>query len=1061
MVKKSLMLFVMVLLLVYAHPISAQLTGATISGVVEDATGARVPGVSIEVRNVETGVSRTTTADDQGRYSTPNLISGPYQVMASLSGFQTALRSGITLSIGREAVVNLVLQVGAVVEQVEVTGEAPLVNTTTAAVGELVSEQEILELPLNGRSFEQLALLEPGVIFARGSNFDPGAGRGAGGRKISIAGTRPEYTTFRLDGADLVDARAKTPGSAAGVSLGVESLREFRVVTNPFTAEYARVAGGVINAVTKSGTNQLHGSAFWFLRNDNLDAKNFFDVQDEPIPEFRRNQAGFALGGPIVRDKTFFFGSYEGLREQKGATGSITVPTADARKGIGVLDPGEEVDPAVLPYLDFFPLPNGDIFPDGVTGQFIGPTDRVIGEDFLTVRIDHQLTDSDFLTGRYRFSDSNVRSPSLTPGLIANTDLMRKQVATLEHTRIFSPTVLNVVNFTFSRTAPEDGFESKTVPAELQFLPGRADHTGTITTTGLSSLGPPHTGPPLKLLVNVWQFNDNLSVTKGAHSMKMGANIYRFQYNGNTSSRMFGRYSFRSLGDFLTTNVNQFQFLVDQSSSAPRGARSSIIGFYFQDDWKALPNLTLNLGVRYEFFTTPTEAHGRVSNLRFLLDEDLTVGDPFIDNPSLDQFAPRIGFAWDPFGDGKTSVRGGAGLFYANPTPYGYYSMFQQNPPLYNIAALRGRAAAFPQAVVEGVSPTPSFVFGFQFDFDTAYVTQWGLQVQRELGGQTVLNIGYTASRGTHLARMINNTVSPTILPDGRKCFNFTSDNRRNRRNNPECPDGPTRNRNPNFGTLRYRTSDANSFYHGLTFSLTKRYSAGLQFRTAYTFSKAIDEASSQGESADWDNAGGPFSLDTDDVHRDRGLAAFHTLNNLSVSSTYDLPFGSGPLGGWQVGGILSASSGVPVAVTTGHSRSHDGARGSGVMDRPDLAPGASNNPVLGDTKSRLEANRLAPYFDATAFVLPEEGFYGNLARQTLIGPGRVSFDLSLLKDTQISEALNVQFRAEFFNLFNRANFGIPSRATFDSRGRLDSAGTIVRTSTDSRQIQFSLKFLF
>jgi hypothetical protein len=383
-------------------------------------------------------------------------------------------------------------------------------------------------------------------------------------------------------------------------------------------------------------------------------------------------------------------------------------------------------------------------------------------------------------------------------------------------------------------------------------------------------------------------------------------------------------------------------------------------------------------------------------------------------------------------------------LFYANPTPYGYYSMFQQNPPFYQIGALRGRAAAFPQATVEGVSPTPSFVFGFQFDMDTAYITQWGLQVQRELGGQTVFNIGYTASRGVHLARMIDNTAIPEILPDGRKFF---------------APRSPRRNRN--FGTLRYRTSDANSFYHGLTFSLTKRYSAGLQFRTAYTFSKAIDEASSQGESADWDNAGGPFSLDTDDVHRDRGLSAFHTLNNLSLSSTYDLPFGSGPLGGWQVGGILSASSGVPVAVTTGHSRSHDGARGSGVMDRPDLAPGASNNPVLGDTKSRLEANRLAPYFDATAFVLPEEGFYGNLARQTLIGPGRVSFDLSLLKDTQISEALNVQFRAEFFNLFNRANFGIPSRATFDSRGRLDSAGTIVRTSTDSRQIQFSLKFLF
>ncbi|MBI4463693.1 MAG: TonB-dependent receptor, partial [Acidobacteria bacterium] len=716
-----------------------------------------------------------------------------------------------------------------------------------------------------------------------------------------------------------------------------------------------------------------------FHRNDNLDARNFFDRDPEnpskrsDPPEFRRNQFGGALGGPIVRDKTFFFGSYEGLRELKGETNTVLVPTADARRGIGVLRRGDVIDPVVRPYLDYYPLPNGKIF--GIEGEFVGPTDRTSHEDFFTVRVDHQLTASDSLAGRYRFSDSDFSTPSLLPPVTADIGTMRKQYATLEHTRVFSSTVLNSANFSFSRSAPISGFESEKVPENLHFLlPPRRDTFGQIQITGVDALGPSQVGPPLRFLLNTWQFNDNLSLTKGSHWMKMGVNLYRFQYNGFTSSRELGRFTFRSLRDFLINNVSQFEFATEGSAGSPRGARETLIGLYIQDDWKVRPNLTLNLGLRYEFYTTPTEHRGRVSNLRFRNDSDLTTGDPFIDNPSFDQFAPRVGFAWDPFGNGKTSIRGGTGLFYANLIPFNYSSMFQQNPPFYQIGQISG--AKFPQPVVTGARIIPSFVFGLQYDLQTPYTLQWGLQVQRELPGNAVVNIGYTGSRGVHLSGMKDNTAIPT-LRDGRQFF----------------PSGaPVRN--PNFGTLRYQSYDANSFYHGLLLSFTKRYSAGLQFRTAYTWSKAIDESSTQGEAGDWGNVV-QFVLDPDDVRRDRGLAAFHTLHNLSVSSTYDLPFSqNSPIGGWQIGGILSAQSGLPVAVQIGFSRSRNGSRGSGVVDRPDLAASASNNPVRGGPDQ---------YFDPNAFLLPEAGYHGNLGRNTLIGPGRVSFDFSLVKNTYLS----------------------------------------------------------
>ncbi|MBI2822450.1 MAG: TonB-dependent receptor, partial [Acidobacteria bacterium] len=461
----------------------AQTTTATISGTVKDETGAVLPGVSIRVENPATGMTRTALTDDEGRYRAPELAPGEYQVAASLEGFQTTVRSGIHLTVGRHAVLDIILKVGAVDETITVMEEAPLIETTSAALAGLVSEQQIRDLPLNGRNFVQLTLLETGVVQARTAGTSAVVGVGL---KMSFHGARMDYNNFMMDGTSINSVNQFAIGGASGQAMGVETIREFQVVTSNFSAEFGRAGGGVINVVTKSGTNEFRGSAFYFHRNDNLDARNFFDRDpSEPTrrsapPEFKRNQFGFTAGGPIQRDKTFIFGGYEGLREGLGVTLFGNVPSAVVRQGAVVS--------SVKPYLDLYPLPNGRDFGDG-RAEFTRGDTEITRQDFFQLRVDQTFSDADSFFARYTMDDSDKSIPQ-TLGTWVQNDKVRSQYVTLEEKHIVSATLLNVARFGFNRTVvnyTQTALEPRVLDRALWFFPGSIESSPSTSVSGGNS----------------------------------------------------------------------------------------------------------------------------------------------------------------------------------------------------------------------------------------------------------------------------------------------------------------------------------------------------------------------------------------------------------------------------------------------------------------------------------------------------------------------------------------------------------------------------------------------
>ncbi|MBI2821349.1 MAG: carboxypeptidase regulatory-like domain-containing protein [Acidobacteria bacterium] len=536
---RFLSLFTMVCVLSVVG-VSAQQTTGTISGIVKDETGGVLPGVSVAARNTGTGVTRNAITDDEGRYRLPQLVPGSYELVAELSGFQTAVVEEIILSVAQEAVIGITLRVGEIADRVVVSAEVPLVETTTANVGALVDQETIRDLPLNGRDFIQLASLQEGVVVPTSARRSV---TGDVGTKVSIGGTRPDQTAILLDGTDIKNNYGTTPGGVTGALLGVETVREFRVITNSYSAEYGRFTGGVISGVTRSGTNEFHGSAFEFLRNSALDARNFFDRDPEnPLersdpPPFKRNQFGFALGGPLKRDQTFFFGSMELLRERLTNSAVTIYPNADAHRGFlppitsgppsGRLTCGGaplckvNVDPLIQPYLDHYPTANGaDV--GGGAGEFLFDNPTVTDEDYFLIKVDHQFSDSDSFFVRYTFDDS-IRSGITETYIYGIEGFSRSQYLTLEHKKVFSPNVLNEARVAFNRSrVGDDDFQNPDAPTptSLFFRPDRPD-MGVLTTRGLSQFGT-STRTPAEHIQNTFQYMDNLVWTRGDHELKMG-----------------------------------------------------------------------------------------------------------------------------------------------------------------------------------------------------------------------------------------------------------------------------------------------------------------------------------------------------------------------------------------------------------------------------------------------------------------------------------------------------------------------------------------------------------
>lgn len=1029
------------LCLLLAEAALAQTVGASIQGTITDANGGAVPNVKVEVRNVDTGITQTVTTDTEGRYRVPLLPSGDYEVRVTASGFQPLLRRGITLSVGQDAVADATLTVGQIENTVTIEATAQTVNTTSAALSGLVTKEEIRDLPLNGRSFQQLALLQTGVSAALAAGNDPVGGRTP---KITINGARPEQNNFLLDGTDINNVYNKTPGSVAGVLLGVEAILEFQVLTNAYSAEFGRSAGGVINAVTRSGTNAFHGSLFHFHRNSAFDAKNFFDPPNDKIPAFKRNQFGGVLGGPIRRDRTHFFAAYEALIERLGVTGVAAVPDANARQGILPGRPPVTLHPSIPAYLEtLFPLPNGRNLGGG-TAEYLFSLSQPTAEHFVQGRIDHKLSERDKLWGRYTLDGGNVdRQPSNKPPVAFTKERSRNQYLSLEYQHSFASGALNTAQFGFNRSVQEaDNERTVDIPANLSFVPG--EPPGYINISGMVvELGGDFRLPRLDRLNN-FQWADTFFLTRGAHALKFGAMGQRLQFNQNTVSQRGGVLNFANLEQFLLGRAISADVALPGLVDPVRGYRQWLFGFFAQDDYKLRSNLTFNLGLRYEFITVPTEVNGKISNLRDVSDSRITVGDPWHNNPSLKNFSPRIGIAWDPFKDGKTAVRAGFGIFYDEILPKYYFFSGSLNPPFTTRTSIPN--PPFPN-IVANFDPNRPIAAQLQtvnFDLQTPNIIQYNLSVQRQLPGNLDLTLAYAGSRGNHLIRLGDANLAPESIVNGVKTYNPAAGRR-----------------NPNFTGIWQRVTDGQSFYNSAQVSVIKRYSSGFRAQLSYTFSRTIDDSSGINSQDFGNNV--QYVLDWYDRTIDRGLSAFHVKHNLTFNWTYDLPFGKNLTGlaaalvkGWQLNNITTIRSGVPFTVRLGFNRSGNlNTTSFSANERPNLKPGASSNPVLGGPDR---------YFDVSAFELPAANTRGTLGRNTLIGPGLVSVDASVGKSFALGETRSLMFRAEVFNLPNHPNFAVPSgQIVFtNAQGAVaPTAGRITSTVITSRQIQLGLKLTF
>lgn len=1023
-----------------ARVISAQTVGASLQGIVTDQTGAPVPAAEVIVIATATGGTWELKTDSTGHYRVPVLQPGEYEVHVAQTGFQPVARRAIQLTVGQNAVIDVKLEVGRIAEEMTVTGASPTINVTSGSVSGLVSDKEIRELPLNGRSFQQLALLQTGVTPALAAGNDVVGGRAP---KISINGARPEQNSFLLDGTDINNVYNKTPGSSAGVLLGVEAVLEFQVLTNAYSAEFGRSAGGIINAVTRSGANAFHGTGFEFYRNSALDSKNYFDPPDQPIPDFYRHQFGAVAGGPLVKDKTFYFAAFESLIERLGVTGVTAVPDDNAR--LGLLPTGPvTLHPAIPQYLNtLFPRANGRSLGGGAAEYLftqIQPTNEYFGQ----LRIDHRFGGGDNLFARYTFDDGKVdRVPATKPPVSITKEHSRNQYLTVEHQHLFSAALLNTFKGGINRSVSlADNVRTIDIPPSLSWLPG--ENFGYLTITGLvTEMAGDFRLPRNDYLTN-WQLGDTLFLTRGAHSAKFGFQSQLMQFHQNTTSQQGGIVTFPNLSAFLRGVPSNVDFAVPGLIDPIRDYKQWLFGFFAQDDVRLRSNLSLNLGLRYEFITTPTEVNGKLSNLRNVTDPALTIGDPWHSNPSLKNVAPRLGFAWDPRKKGTTSVRGGFGLFYDEILPKYYFFSGSLNPPFTTRTTIANPPFPNVLANFDRNAPIRAQLQTVNYDLQTPFLTQYNFGVQQALAGDWDVFVGYVGSRGTNLLRLGDANLAPDAVVNGVKTYQ------------PQLG-----RRNPNFGPIFQRVTDAKSFYDSLQLSLMKRYSHGVRAQFSYTLAKSIDDSSGI-NSQDYDNVV-QYALDWYDPEYDRGPSAFQARHNLTFNWSWDLPVGSSLTGaasvllkGWQLNNVTTLQSGQPFTVRLGFNRSGNlNTTGFSMNERPDLKPGFSDNPILGGPDR---------YWDINAFALPAVNTRGSLERNTLVGPGLINADLSLIKAIKLPSAHTLQVRVEAFNVLNRANFAVPSGRIAFTNAAGDVApnwGRITSTVTTARQIQLGVKYLF
>jgi hypothetical protein len=1082
---------------------NAQMAGATLSGTITDQSGGVVPRAAISIKNIATGISRTSTSSAAGFYSTPNLLPGTYEVRATAQGFYAEMQTGIELTVGEAQVLNFMLRVGRMTQTVEVTTEAPAVQLASSSISAVVNSTTVRELPLNGRSWTELATLQPGVdAIQTQASFTSGADRGnrGFGAQLSISGARPQQNNYRLDGVSLNDYANGGPGSVTGGDLGVDAIQEFSVLTTNYSAEYGKTSGGVVNAITRSGTNTFHGSVYEFFRNSALDARNFFDVGK--IPPFRQNQFGAAAGGPIRRDRTFIFGDFEAIRQAKGISVLQTVPSTAARGGTLCSAPDTTpactpaqlpggVDPSVQKYLQFWPLPNGGVKSgtNGDIGLFTFAGRQVISENFFTTRVDHRFSENDSLAGTYLFD----RTPFTTPDSLNNVqlgDLTARQFYALEETHTFNPHLFNSVRFGFNRELADanttfSAINPAAADASLGANPGR--DAAQVSVSGIATFGGGLGGnSAYSYAWNSFQGYDDAFLARGAHSLKFGVAVERMQENMLAKSSANGVFNFGSLSAFLTNQPSRFTS-GDVNTLSERGLRQTLFGVYAQDDWRWRPNLTVNLGLRYEMVTVPTEVQGKLANLINITDPTPHLGSPFFSNPTLRNFEPRVGFAWDPFHNGKTALRAGFGVFDSLPLVIEFAPLTRKAAPFYSIGTIKklppGSFFVGATPLLQDTDLTGSYI---EQHPHRSYVMQWNVNVQRELAQNLTAFVGYVGSRGVHLPFMANdaNFVIPTLTSAG---YLWPS------------PIGSGTIINPNFGGgVRAMFYMSNSFYHALELGILKRMSHGLQLQTSFTWGKSIDNSSATVNGDQFSNS--IASLFWVNQKLTRAVSDFNIGRTLVLNGIWQLPKINSlakPLSwlvnDWELEAIFKVSDGVPFTATFGTDGDPVGLNSGDPWNFPNRLTGPGCNSLVNPgnpnnyIKSKCFAVPSAPSMafwtancdpqpftdsDGNPVTVPYPQCFnlrGNAGRNILTGPGTLNLDFSMVKNIpvkRISESFRVQFRAEVFNILNHANFAVPvtpdNTDIFDSTGAPTGvAGLLTSTTTTAREVQFALKIIW
>jgi Carboxypeptidase regulatory-like domain/TonB dependent receptor-like, beta-barrel len=990
------------LILIFSITARAQST-ASIEGEVTDQNGSVVSAVQVIARSSERGVNRVTATDDAGRYQIAALPIGNYSIEVKAKGFQLQVIDALRLEVGRTVTLNFVLKLGDITQSVTVAAGNQSLELSTMSVGHVVDQRMVQQLPLNGRYFLDLGLLVPGSVTAPQGAFSSAPIRGLGSFAFTTGGNREETINYVINGITLNNLT----NSSITFQPSIGAIQEFKVDNSAFSAEHGQSSGAIVNIATRSGANDFHGEAFEFFRNDVMDARNFFTFNSKKPPPFKRNQFGGQFGGPIIRDKFFFYGTYEGLHQRQQLDLNSLV-LSDAQRAL-------VVDPVILKIIPL--IPRANFVDSSGTPRFVGSARATVDADQWSGDLSYNLWKHDHLHGYYEvyrtLNTEPSRNGNTIPGFGNNTKTLR-QVFTLNQTHTFGFNLVNEISVGFNRFSSASRPNAQLNPTDFGIHIGIVQPIGLpqISVAGALNFGGPAINPSGRG-DTTFMVSDAVSYLQGRHSIKFGGEFRQFLNNNFRQGT--GNFNFPTVASFITGNGNSFSVtLGNQSSSIEQGA----LGFYLQDNFRLRRNLTLELGLRYEWNMTPSERYDRFIIFDPASASLVRIGTNIdeVYHQNNKNFQPRLGFAWDPFKDGKTSLRAGYG-FQTDQPMTSIVLNTAMNPPLAMPLAFSGTIRldnAANLAVAAGLAPQ-----SINHGFDNAYVQSWNLNVQREVTSTLVLMGGYFGSKGTHLIvrRNINQPVNgirpyPSLSPSS-----------------PILPGVP-------LGNITQVESAGNSSYQAMWLTATQRLARGIQFNASYAWSKSLDYNSF--------STGGIVGQNSYDLRGDRGLSDYDARHRFVISALYDLPFqANGFVRGWQLAAIVQSQSGNPVNIVTTNTT----VNGVAGTLRPDV-----NGPVP-------LIRSVDSWFDTSVFsAVPR---FGNSGRNIVIGPGFNNTDFSIIKNSKITEKVRMQFRAEFFDLFNHANFGQPGNVVgTPAFGRITSTRFPTGETGSSRQIQFAVKLI-